>query len=143
VKPKKPHSAAKSVVGAFRNVDATVLVSAASKKPYRTPAVKSKALTVEVGGAPYPAEMVDKVLRFKRNWCADLMHESTDSFSPVNMNALAIEYQLNKRSLREYAEYHMMIGYSCDGFCDLSEFADLEVVTPFWTREGRRPWTPK
>mgnify|MGYP001569972714 CR=1 FL=1 len=59
------------------------------------------------------------------------------------MNALCIEYQSGKRSLREYAEYHMMIGYSADGFCDLSEFSDLEVKTPFWTRKGRRPWAER
>lgn len=106
------------------------------KKPYRAPAVKTKPLVVTVGGAEYPAVMKDKVLGFKSNWAVRAAANDSD----CDLNVLCAMYQIDNFPLRDYAEYHMMLGYSVSGFCDLSEFQHLEVVTPFWTRKGERPW---
>lgn len=115
---------------------------------------KLKELIVHVGGAPYPAVVDAKgVLRFKFNWAVVQAHESSTKASAfwadpmtdgADMNALAYRFQtLEPRpSLRQYAEYHMLIGYSLDGFCELSAFQALEVHTPQWTRKGVRPWGP-
>ncbi len=103
-------------------------------------------ITVLVGGAPYPAEIDEHgTLRFKRNWAVVVVHESGPR---ADMNQLAIIFQTSGTglSLREYAEYHMLIGYSVDGFCDLSSFEHLEVIVPEykagygWRRIGKRPW---
>lgn len=89
------------------------------------------------------------MLRFKFNWAVVATHErATSCECPVgpeaDMNALAIQFQTQepRPSLRQYAEFHMLIGYSVSGFCELSFFKGLEVRTPQWKRDGARPWAP-
>jgi hypothetical protein len=94
-------------------------------------------VTVYVGGAPYRAGFDSAgVLRFEKSWVLD--------GAGLDLNRLSLDYQLKHRddpaALRAYAETMMGLGYSCSGFCDLSNFAELEVRAPTWVRNGSRPW---
>jgi hypothetical protein len=94
-------------------------------------------VTVYVGGAPYRAGFDSAgVLRFEKSWVLDA--------AGLDLNRLSLDYQLKHRAdpaaLRAYAETMMGLGYSCSGFCDLSNFAELEVRAPTWVRNGSRPW---
>jgi len=97
--------------------------------------MESEQLTIEVGGASYPAEMVSGVIRFKSNWSVRMIVDKGDDI----LNVLSRE-DVRGHSLREYAELYMLIGYSAGGFCDLPHFEHLEVKTHLWIRKGRRPW---
>lgn len=92
-------------------------------------------IVVSVGGVPYEALLVAGSMRFKSNWAV-----LRAAGAAPDMTALRMAFLTEKLSLREYAEFHMLLGYSLDGFCDLDPFSDLEVKTPNWTREGRTPW---
>lgn len=94
---------------------------------------------VKVGGIDYPAYTdINGVTRFKGNSIIEFLFKS----GKLDLNQLAVDYSNGKFSKRDYAELNMMLGYSVSGFCDLSAFADMEVVTPGWRRvpSDDSPW---
>ena len=99
------------------------------------------AITVKVGGVEYPVFVDPKgKLRFKPNEVVSHILDRLNGTPEgarlgLDMNGLRTAYNAKKFSKREYAEYHMLIGYSLDGFCELSPFEDMEVETPEWTRK--------
>ena len=50
----------------------------------------------------------------------------------LDLNALAVAYHKGKISFENYLEYYLHIGYSVDGFADLSAFQELEITNPIW-----------
>ena len=90
-------------------------------------------IIVKVGGVEYPT-VIDKhgVQRFVEN---SLFCHLVDS-GQVDLNRLGIDYQHDKFSQREYAEFTMMLGYSVDGFAELSSFHDMEIENPLWEEKG-------
>lgn len=99
--------------------------------------------TVYVGGRPYPAREDDKGrLRFVRNPDHHLVRRMTPIFNGTGTedpNTMGLAYARGEFSLRDYAEMNMGMGYSIDGFEDLSSFEDIEVQCdiPHLCRAGR------
>jgi tRNA/tmRNA/rRNA uracil-C5-methylase (TrmA/RlmC/RlmD family) len=86
-------------------------------------------MTVKVGEIEY-STVIDEhgTQRFVKN---KLLCHLVDS-GQVDLNRLSIDYQHEKFSQREYAEFNMMLGYSVSGFSELSSFDDLEIENPLW-----------
>lgn len=99
--------------------------------------------TVYVGGRPYSAHEDDKGrLRFMKNPEHHLVRRMTPIFGgsgDEDPNTMGIRYAEGEFSLRDYAEMNMGMGYSVDGFEDLSSFEDIEVRCdiPHLCRQGR------
>lgn len=108
-----------------------------------------KPAKVSVGGRAFDAEYdLGGVLRFRRNTIIRMLvdsgqHDTPSPVGRVDLNELALEFCYGHIELLEYTQFYAGLGYSLDGFCDLSAFNSLEVVTPGWIREGKRPWAPK
>lgn len=95
---------------------------------------KRRPVTVGVGGIRYPTVVKNGVRRFVENRLVKHLFDK----DIVDLNRLHIDYANRCFSEREYAEFKMGIGYSLDGLAELSEFEELEMVTPEWTRKGRK-----
>lgn len=86
-------------------------------------------IMVKVGGIEYPTVIDERgTQRFIGN---KLLCHLVDS-GQVDLNRLGIDYQHEKFSQREYAEFNMMLGYSVSGFAGLSSFHDFEIENPLW-----------
>jgi len=103
-------------------------------------------VTVMVGGRPYDTVMDDRgTQRFVADpdnaLLARLRNRSDGRpASPgadiADLNEMSLRYQRGAFSQREYAEMNMALGYSLEGFHDLSSFADMDIVNPL---EGPAP----
>ncbi|WP_298841881.1 hypothetical protein [uncultured Salinicola sp.] len=100
--------------------------------------------TVHVGGLPYPAREDDKGrLRFVKDPDHPLVKRMMPIFGGTGSedpNTIGLEYGRGEHSLRDYAEMNIAMGYSIDGFEDLSSFEEIEVRcdVPHLCRAGRR-----
>ena len=85
--------------------------------------------SVYVGGKLVETEMVGEVLRFKTNGVA----RTLVNCGILDLNKLGLLYQdparFNSKGISkyDYAKINMDIGYSVDGFCDLTAFLDIQV----------------
>lgn len=96
------------------------------KKTFKTGDI----IKVKVGGVGYDTIIdSDGVQRFKVNTTVRYL---LDANGKIDMNALRLAYNAGAFNKRDYAEFHMMIGYSVSGFCELSPFMDWEVYNPLW-----------
>lgn len=86
---------------------------------------------VKVGGIEYPTVIDERgTQRFIGN---KLLRHLVDS-GQVNMNKLSIDYQHDKFSQREYAEFVMGLSWSVSGFADIEEFEDMEIENSLWEK---------
>jgi hypothetical protein len=92
-----------------------------------------KTVKVKVGGVAYDTVVEkDGIRRFKAN---AVVRHFVDSLNctedgkrlKLDMNGLREAYRNKQFTQREYAEFHIMLGYSVDGFCTLSPFQDMKV----------------
>lgn len=89
-------------------------------------------IKVKVGGVEYDTIIdPDGVQRFKANKTVRYL---LDANGKIDMNLLRDTYNAGAFGQREYAEFHMLIGYSVSGFCELSPFADMAVENPLWDK---------
>jgi hypothetical protein len=88
-------------------------------------------IKVKVGGVEYDT-IIDhnNVQCFKCNSVIDYLLMT----QRLNLNQLAMDYQMKKFSQRDYAEFNMMLGYSVSGFRELSSFEDMEIENPLWEK---------
>lgn len=99
--------------------------------------------TVHVGGLPYPAQEDDKGrLRFVKNPEHHLVRRMLAIFGgngDEDPNTMGMAYARGDFSLRDYAEMNIGMGYSVDGFEELSSFEDIEIIcdVPHLCRVGR------
>ncbi len=86
-------------------------------------------IDVLVGGVSYKT-VIDEhgVQRFKANAVIKHLLDS----KKLDLNDLARDYHAKKFDQRSFAEFHMSLGYSVSGFCDLSFFEDLDILNPVW-----------
>jgi hypothetical protein len=89
-------------------------------------------MTVKVGGIGY-STVIDEhgTQRFIKN---KLLCHLVDS-GQVDLNRLGIDYQHEKFSKREYAEFIIGLGFSVSGFADMEQFEDMEIENPLWEKE--------
>jgi len=89
---------------------------------------------VKVGGREYPAWIDPQgAMRFVQN---DILSNLFD-LKKLDLNLVGELFQHGKLgSLRSYGEFYMLLEYSVGGWCDLSSFENIRVVTPDWCREG-------
>ena len=87
-------------------------------------------IKVKIGGVEYDT-IIDKdgVQRFKVN---AVVRYLLDANGKIDMNALRLVYNTGGISRRDYAEFHMLIGYSVDGFSELSPFMNWKIENPLW-----------
>jgi hypothetical protein len=91
--------------------------------------MKPDIIEVKVNGVGYPTHIDDQgVQRFVGNGVLLHLYES----GSIDMNQLRREYHQAKFSQKDYMEFHIGIGYSVHGFCDLSVFEDVIVENPVW-----------
>jgi len=50
--------------------------------------------------------------------------------SKLDLNDLAEMYHMGMFSQQEYAEFYTMLGYTLDGFMELSIFSDMDIDNP-------------
>lgn len=50
----------------------------------------------------------------------------------IDLNLLAIEYEMEKISFKDYFDFYLSIRYSVDGFASLSRFQHLTIKNPLW-----------
>ena len=84
-------------------------------------------ITVKVGGCPYDT-IIDPhgVQRFARNSVVDYLVDS----GRISLNELSWTFQRQPAppfTLRDYAEFTMMLGYSVAGFAELHEFESMPI----------------
>jgi len=54
----------------------------------------------------------------------------------IDLNKLRLDYHTKKvLTQREYAEFHMKIGYTVSSFAMLQDFLDMEIINPAWEEE--------
>lgn len=88
---------------------------------------KRKIIMIKVADKEYPTIMVKKVQRFIQ----DPLLRGLVDINIINLNDLPILFKKYKIcSWRRYAEFHMSLGYSVDGFADLFPYAKIE--NPLW-----------
>ena len=89
-------------------------------------------IKIKVGGVAYDTFIDDKgVQRFKKNSVLDYLVNT----GVINLNPLVIMFASDRFTQRDYAEFNMMLGYSVDGFADLSSFQDMEIENPLWNKD--------
>lgn len=88
---------------------------------------------VKVGGVEYDTVLVKGDLqRFVQN---DILARCVEN-GLIDMNRARILYHEGKMGTkRQYAEFHMAIGYSVRGFEELSLFQDMEIENPLWEKD--------
>lgn len=97
------------------------------KKVYR----RGSRIMIKVGGREY-LTVIDPsgVQRFVENHVVSFLLDCAGV--GMDMNKLRLLYNEKKFELREYAEFHMAIGYSVCGFAELSPFFGLKIENPVW-----------
>jgi hypothetical protein len=94
---------------------------------------------VKVGGVEYPTIITETgTQRFIENRdhplvvkCGQVFDRATNSMVD-DMNGMVLRYHRGEFTQREYAEFNMAIGYSVSGFCELSNFQDMDIENPLW-----------
>ena len=66
-----------------------------------------------------------------------------DGTGTDDMNSMRFRFINGEFSRREYAEFHMAIGYSLSGFMELSPFFCWEIDTTNPDGYGRDAWEPE
>ncbi len=107
-------------------------------------------LTVMVGGQPYetiiteggvqrfiedPNNALYRRLRTRGGAGGEIVNPSGDI---LDLNEMAVRYHKGEFSQREYAELNMALGYSVGGFCELSNFQNMDIDNPIW-EEPKHP----
>lgn len=96
-------------------------------------------IKVKVGGIEYDTVIdpsgVQRFIEDRGHWLVKQIPKIWDSYLKRDiddMNVMVRRYHRREFSQRDYAEMNMAVGYSVDGFCDLSYFRDMNVENPLW-----------
>lgn len=97
-------------------------------------------ITVLVGGQPYETVIDERgTQRFVENPSNALvcrLRNRTDGrparpgADVADLNEMSMRYRRGEFTQREYAEMNMALGYSVDGFYELSSFEDMDIDNP-------------
>lgn len=103
-------------------------------------------IEVKLNGRPYPTHIDEHgVQRFVANEAISLIvgsivnlysrvgYREFESYRLFSLNEIAVQYHRGLIPLEDMIGLYTQMGYSVDGFLDLSYFQGLEIENPRWS----------
>ena len=96
----------------------------------------SEIIKIKINGVEYDTYIDEHgTQRFFENPNHFLVKQLKDYGGTEDMDSMCMKYHRGEFNQKDYAEFHMGVGYSVYGWSTLSHFANMLIINPLWIDE--------